>query len=120
MAQYSNAEIDSLLKVSDEALYVKLSNIVLGEGLQFGPEDGEERRAFGARWFAHRRSEIQKIVCESDFAAKVRGNSESGDASLTVATVADGVAAMFGKPAALVIAILVVRMGMDKFCAATN
>ena len=116
MKDYIFEDIPGLLTQSEDDLYALLSQIILGSGLGVGTEDPDEQRKFGRSWFKDRRADIQKIVCEGQLFSRIRGIGNRKDSALHVATIADGLASLFGKPAALVIAILVIRTGLDKFC----
>jgi hypothetical protein len=109
------ASITSLSKLSDDELYEELSNAVLGSGLGVGPSDRDGRQRFGRQWFAGRLDEFKRLICTKESVREVRGLAHD-DQFLAVATVADALIHAIGQPAAVVVSILVVRLGLDGFC----
>jgi hypothetical protein len=109
------ANVTSLFSLNDDELYEELSNAVLGSGLGVGPADRDGRQRFGRQWFTGRLDEFRRLVCTKELVRDFRGLSHD-DQVLAAATVADALVHAIGQPAAVLVSILVVRLGLDTFC----
>ena len=109
------ASIAPLLNLSDDELYEELSNAILGVGHGIGPRDRDGRRKFGRQWFNGRLDEFKQSICTRDSVKELQGLSP-GDQVLAMAAVADALMHTIGQPAAVVVGILIMRLGLDTFC----
>jgi hypothetical protein len=107
--------VTPLLSLTDDELYERLSDAILGPGLAVGPSDQEQRRRFGRQWFSNRIHEIKQLVCEKELTREIR-RAAHNDQLVAAATIADALIGYFGKPVSIVVAILIVRLGIDGFC----
>ena len=107
--------VDLLDDLDEEELYVELGKQLLGEGLSFGPEDFARYKTFATTWLTEHIAQIRVAVCGKT-APKPGEPAGRGDALIEAATVADCLAALCGKPAALVAAVILVRRGLDDLC----
>lgn len=111
----AEANLDALVDCDDDELLIKLGRELLGDGLSFGPEDFARYKGFAIRWLDEHISEMRTAVCRHR-AAKAVGDATGSDTLIEMATVADCLAALYGKPAALVAAVILVRRGLDALC----
>jgi hypothetical protein len=104
-----------LFEFDDDELYAELGNRILGEGASFGPEDFGRYRRFATKWLDQHLAEIKDAVCGHP-AVEYLQFSENSNMLLEAATVADCLAAVYGRPTATVAAVIVVRRGLNTFC----
>ena len=115
MPEDDRLSIEEALALDDEALLEDLGTWLLGAGPGFGPSDIERRIRFARSWLAEQRDELRRQLC-----GDVRAKLEQGggfDAMTDAATVADAVAAVLGKPPANIVAVILLRRGLDRLCA---
>ncbi len=109
MSEMSLADLDGL---DDDELYIELGKQLLGGGLSFGPEDFARYKAYAVKWLAEHIAEIRTAVCGK----RAADPSRAGDALIEAATVADCLAGLCGKPAAMLAGVILVRRGIDTLC----
>ena len=100
---------------SNDELYEELTDTLLGVGFGLAPSDREGRRKFGRQWFVGRLDEFRHTVCTKDSVGELRDLSRD-DELIAAATVADALIHAIGQPAAVLVAILILRLGLDAFC----
>ena len=112
MTESVNAD---LLAMDEESLYAELGAQLIGDGPGFGPGDFDRFARYGTRWFADHLAEVRTRICGLPQVAAIR--SSEGGAKLTdAATIADLLAASYGRPTAAVLSVIIVRRGLDKVC----
>jgi hypothetical protein len=111
----AQANLEALIDCDDDELFIELGRELLGDGLSFGPEDFARYKGFAISWLDEHIAEMRAAVCGHRAAKTVTGDTSS-DALIEMATVADCLAALYGKPAAMVAAVILVRRGLDALC----
>lgn len=104
-----------LAELDDDELQFELGKQLLGEGLPFGPGDSARYRRFAEKWLTDHLNEIRQSVCGAPSVVSIR-SAESSVPLIEAATVADALAALYGRPAAMVAAIILVRRGLAALC----
>jgi hypothetical protein len=104
-----------LIDFDDDELYAELGNQLLGEGLSFGPEDFARFKRFAVKWLDQHLSEIKSAVCGQPTVVAMQSD-KGGNALMEMATVADCIVALYGRPTATVAAVILVRRGLTKLC----
>jgi hypothetical protein len=110
-------DLARLWSASEETLFASLGASLLGEGIGFGIEDPMHKRRFAESWLAARWDEVRDCVCNDPVVRAVL-EAEEGQRLVEVATVADALAALAGRPAVSVLAIIVLRRGAQRVCGA--
>ena len=108
---------EQLFDFDDDELYAELGSRILGEGASFGPEDLGRYRRFATKWLDQHLAEIKEAVCGHP-AVEFLQSGESSNGLLEAATVADCLAAVYGRPTATVAAVILVRRGLNTLCGA--
>ena len=99
----------------EDELYAELGAELLGKRLSFGPEDFGRYRAYAAKWFKEHLQEMRNVVCGTTAVIALR-STDGRDRAIEAATVADCLVTLYGKPAAAVAGVLLVRRGVDTLC----
>lgn len=110
----SEQELQALWAAPESELLDALGSALLGDGLGFGVEDPSRRRRFAETWLADRMERIRERVCTEELRAALDG--DLADRMIEAAVVADAVATLCGKPAANVLAIILLRRGTQAIC----
>jgi hypothetical protein len=80
----------------------------------FGPADLERAARFAREWLDRRQGELREYVCGSALPALERDGGF--DTLADVAVVADSIQALLGRPTAFIVAVILVRRGLGRFC----
>jgi len=111
--------VEQLWTVPEPQLLSVLGEALLGAGIGFAPEDQSRARRFAERWLAERWKRIRETLC-GDPRLRAVLYSEMGNRLLKVATVADALAMLAGRPATSVLAVIVLRRGGSALCDAVD
>jgi hypothetical protein len=108
------AEVASLSGLTEDELLERLGTLLLGDGPGFGPSDWDRKARFARDWLQRTHDDLRRDIC-GDMATrlKLRHTFESLE---DVAAVADALAAALGRPTANIVAVILVRNGLDKLC----
>lgn len=118
MSDMSTSDPNDFARFEDfdeDELYIELGAELLGKGLSFGPEDFGRYRAYAVKWLSEHLSEMRSTVCGTRAVITLQ-STDGGDRAMEVATVADCLTALYGKPAAAVAAVILIRRGLDNLC----
>ncbi|QGN49816.1 hypothetical protein GKC29_25315 [Micromonospora sp. WMMC415] len=107
--------LEDHLEDDEEELLEALGDVLISEGIGFGSEDPDRRRRFAARWLADRQQDLKEHVCPHQMTQTLLAD-RPGALLMEVATVADVLAAAYGRPTASVVALILVRRGLATFC----
>jgi hypothetical protein len=114
MPEGDGRSIQEYLELDDETLLEALGDQLLGSGPGFGPSDFERKARFARSWLSQRADDFRRDICGDVWS---RAERERGfDALTDAATVADALAAAFGKPTANIVAVILLRRGPGKLC----
>jgi hypothetical protein len=110
-------DLTFLWEAPEENLFEALGAALLGEGIGFGVEDPFRRRRFGERWFKEHLNEIRQRIC-GDPGVRSLLDDRVGGQMMDLATVVGAMAGVCGShhDAATVLAVIVVRRGVDALC----
>lgn len=110
----SNSDINRLKDLSADELFFELGGSLIGRQAAPVPED--EQRSTGRRWFEAKRELLQSIICNSE---KVRRQHErlAAEGTTVIAAIADLVSGVCVGVSPFVVSALVVKHGLDSFCA---
>ena len=118
MATGSIDDVGVYWERTDDELYELLGASLLGSGaVGISPEEQNRNRRFGRRWFERQYHELQQRICTDKKVRDLIGESVS-DRMIDAGTVAGLLAQQddYG-PNAVLIAVLVTRIGLSAFCA---
>lgn len=118
MSNEPNPALEAYLGIDDEALLAELGGMLLGSGPGFGPSDIDRAIRFAGDWLNQRMDEFRQLLC-----GDVRLRLESGgglDKLTDAAVVADALGALLGKPTAYIVAVILLRRGLQRVCDATG
>lgn len=114
MNDEGDRSIREYVDLEDEILLEKLGELLLGTGPGFGPADIERGARFAQSWLTRRASDFRRQIC-GDVWSKLE--HEGGfDALTDTAVVADALQALFGRPTANIVAVILVRRGLSTLC----
>ena len=111
-------DFDDYWHRADDELYELLGASLLGSGsVGISPEEQDRNRLFGRRWFERQYHELQQRICTDKKVRDLIGESVS-DRMVDAGTVAGLLAQQddYGANAVL-IAVLITRIGLSAFCA---
>jgi hypothetical protein len=113
VAEDALLSLEDAFALDDEDLLEEVGEWLLGSGPGFGPSDIDRKVRFARSWLDDKRNELRRELC-----GPVRDRLETGgfDAMTEAATVADAVAAAVGKPPANIVAVILLRRGIRRFC----
>jgi hypothetical protein len=106
-------QLREYLALDEDDLLVLLGGELLGSGPGFGPSDDEHRSDFARRWLESTLDDVRERLC-GDIWESIRGGL--GTAMENAATIADALAAMLGRATANVVAVILLRRGLDRLC----
>lgn len=72
--------------------------------------------ARGLKWYAENKRRLQDAVCSHPEIAKYAKDGEKNDEANLIAAIADVIASTLGVVPVAVVAVLIVREGLDRFC----
>ncbi|MET9678756.1 hypothetical protein [Streptomyces coeruleorubidus] len=108
--------VEEYFQKSDDELYALLGAELLGEGFGLSPDDEEDKRRFGKKWFENKRRELQRTICHHEQAQPLIGTSGS-DRLIDAYAIQELLKEFAGDPTtAALIAVLVARVGLGAFC----
>jgi hypothetical protein len=110
-----STDLTNLLDMDDEELHGELGAALMGEGTDFGVRDLAEFAAFARRWLRDRSPELRSGLCGRREIRAMRSLARA-DTAVEVATVADVLASWYGMPTAAIIAVILVRRGLNALC----
>jgi hypothetical protein len=112
----SSAErsLGEYLSCDYETLLEALADSLLGTGPGFGPPDIDRRVEFAQAWLKRRMVELRKELCGEVWSRL----KESGDLLSDAAIVADAIATAYGRPTANIVAVIMLRRGLESLCGA--
>uniref|UniRef100_UPI003F49843C hypothetical protein n=1 Tax=Nonomuraea sp. CA-252377 TaxID=3240003 RepID=UPI003F49843C len=108
-------DLRTLLDLDDEDLYGRLGETLLSEGRDFGSRDLAEFAEFGRRWVNDRTQELRATICGRPEVAAIQ-DGPAGDLITEAATLTDVISALYGKPAAGILAVILLRRGLNVLC----
>jgi len=108
------AQIARLEGLSEDDLMSLLGREVLSKGVGADQASDEEKVEVGKNFFAEHRAELKRRLCGSGFRAQF-SKERYGKMEL-YAAIADAVSTMFTGIALAVVAVLIVREGLDGLC----
>jgi hypothetical protein len=112
---FDELSIDVLIDYEEEELFALLGQWALGEGLGIRPRDLGQLVRKGREWLEDNTEEMRKAVCNAPVVVATRAEASTG-AIMDAATLADLMAAHFGKLPASVAAVIIVHRGLDWLC----
>jgi hypothetical protein len=107
--------LDDLFSRDDDELLELLGQDLIGAGAGFGPADASRYRRIAAEWLARHGDELRSKVCGSGTAQAVT-DEKTGDQLADAAVVTDAIMTMLGHPSASIVAVILVRRGLARFC----
>jgi hypothetical protein len=110
----SSRALEAYLGMDEEALLAELGGTLLGSGPGFGPSDIDRALRFAGDWLDQRMDEFRQLLC-----GDVRLRLEDGgrlDKLADAAAVADALQALLGKPTAFIVAVILLRRGLNALC----
>lgn len=108
--------VEDHLNDHEEDLLLLLGQTLVSEGHGFGQKDPDRLRRFADRWIADRLDELRKTICPKAIVQTLLAD-RPGVMLMEVTTVADALSALYGKPTASVVALILVRRGLGSLCA---
>ena len=102
------------LAMDEEELLEELGKSLLGSSPGFGPSDIERSIRFARGWLEERREELRNHVCGDVWLTLEQDGGF--DTMADVAVVADSLQALFGKPTAFIVAVILIRRGLGRLC----
>jgi hypothetical protein len=106
--------LEAYVGMSEETLLAELEGALLGKGPGFGPSDIDRAVRFASNWLDQRMEEFRQLLC-----GDVRLRLEHGgglDKLTDAAVVADALQALLGKPTAYIVAVILLRRGLQGLC----
>jgi hypothetical protein len=110
------AEISRLWESSEPELLAALGDSLIGERVGIAPEDTARVRRLAERWLDERWERIRATLCGDPLLSSLLSRGGTADLTLEVATIADAVATISGRPTANVLAVLLLRRGRAAVC----
>ena len=107
------SDIQTLLSLPDDELLAQLGEELWKQSAHAAPATPQGLRAEARAWLKANLPKAREAVCGSSIAAAFR---ENRDVIALAGAMADLFAASLGFPAPSVVAILVVRIGLDRLC----
>lgn len=114
MSSEPNPALEAYLGMDEEALLAELGGMLLGSGPGFGPADIDRALRFAGDWLDRQMEEFRRLLC-----GDVRLRLEHGgglDKLTDAAAVADALQALLGKPTAYIVAVILLRRGLQRLC----
>jgi len=110
------ANIESLLTASYDDLLTRLGQELVGTGVR--PQPRETLIEHAKQYLSTQADELRQAVCSNDAVQEVLSIPQSADRQLQLVTAVSDVLAtiLIGIPP-FTIAVLIVRVGLDTFCA---
>lgn len=106
--------LEAYVGMDEETLLAELEGALLGKGPGFGPSDIDRAVRFASNWLDQRMEEFRQLLC-----GDVRLRLEYGgglDKLTDAAVVADALQALLGKPTAYIVAVILLRRGLQGLC----
>lgn len=114
MSLEPNPALELYIGMDDETLLAELEGALLGRGPGFGPSDVDQAVRFASDWLDQRTEEFRQLLCGN---VRVRLEHGGGLDKLTdAAVVADALQALLGKPTAYIVAVILLRRGLNGLC----
>lgn len=110
-------EVEKLTAATVGELYARLGAALLGESYGAAPEDDEEHRRFGRRWFDDRIDAIREMICGHAVTKELSGDFPNDILALAVLVLP---LAGNNQALALTVAAIVVRRGVAQLCASAD
>lgn len=104
-----------LLALDEEQLLAQLGALQLGETLGVRPSDFGRYIRVGRLWLDSNLDDLRLTICEDSKIKALRARLDS-DAATEVATIADILLSMLGRVPATIVAVIVVKRGLHRFC----
>jgi hypothetical protein len=115
MTGESEHELRSYLAMDEDVLFEALGDLLLGDGPGFGgPSNRAAREQFAQAWLARKADDFRRDICGHPWLEVQRRNSL--DAMEDAAIIADALAMALGHPMANLVAVILLRRGLDKIC----
>ncbi len=106
-------QLGEYLALDEDELLVLLGGELLGSGPGFGPSEDDHRAGFARRWLDSTLEDLRELLC-GEIWESMRGNR--GTMIENAATIADALAAMLGHATANIVAVILLRRGLDRLC----
>lgn len=113
-------EIDRLMKLGADELYVLIGNRLIGLGAM--PRPKKEVGKIGKLWLENRKSKLVDALCQNERikALIAKGNEKLKNRIVLVAVVADCLSAMITSVSPITVSVLLVREGLEALCEKHN
>lgn len=109
-----SAALHRYLTLDEEDLLEQLGEALLGSGPGFGPADVERSIRFARAWLEDRSEELKQRVCVDVWPSLEQEGTF--DTLTDAAAVADSLQTLLGKPTAFIVAVILIRRGLESFC----
>ena len=107
------SEMQSLVNLSDDDLFEQLGREIWSQTSHAAPATSKSLRSFGREWLKKNLPEAKDAVCGNSVVEAIRGKA---DEITLIGAIADIFAKSLGFPVPSIVAILVVRIGLDRLC----
>ena len=112
----SSDELQELLTLSDDELYVRLAAELQGDGRGIGPKGREGDRRFGRQWFEHWLETNRSAICDHPSVVAIIHDDETREDGEDATIVLDVILPFLGAPPLATVAALVGRRGLQRLC----
>jgi hypothetical protein len=100
--------------LDEDELLELLGDTLLGSSVGFGSEDIERKLRFARSWLERKRDDFRSHLCDEVF--KKLQNRDTLDAVMDAAVVADALVSALGHQTANVVAVILLRRGLNELC----
>ena len=107
--------VEALETASEDELFEALGNALLGESRDFKSGRSDRARRFGREWFDDRLAGLREEVCGSR-SVQTMLRADVGDRMTEIAVVTDAIETLRGHPSATIVAVILVRRGLQALC----
>lgn len=104
-----------LIDYDDDQLLEDFGQELLGQGVGFGPSDLARYRRAAVEWLESHASELRDSICGNPGLRSLT-DDEFGAKVADAAIIADTISTGLGHPSASIVAVILVRRGLSRFC----
>jgi hypothetical protein len=108
-------DLAELLDMSDAQLHTALGRELLGDGTGFAGEDPFRAQRYARQWLESKLSDLRREICDAPSVRQML-DSGSGGRLESAAIVLDLLESLKGRPQASIVAVILVRRGLDVVC----
>lgn len=100
---------------SETELLAELGAELLGSGIGFGAQDPSRFRRFAEQWIERNQQAIRAALCDDPTVSRIF-ERDVEERLVDAATVADALAALAGRPAVSLLAVILLKRGRERVC----